>query len=217
MDARPNTGISEAALSPALDAISLADALAGRRSVRRFSDEPVDPTLVEGAIAAACLAPSPHGSAPWRFCVLSSEASRRKLAGEMGRDFLRDMAAEGVPEAERRRRHEGSIRLLTGAPVLILAALSYAELDEYGDPEKQTREHLMAEHSLGGALQNLMLSLTAGGVGSVWRCAPLFCPETAREALDLPADWMPRALILAGHPAAPPPPKEPPRPEIIRR
>ena len=140
-----------------------------------------------------------------------------KLAEEMGRDFLRDMTREGVPEEEREKRHAGSIRLLTGAPVIILTALSYDDLDDYEDPEKQIHERMMAEHSLGAALQNLMLALTAHGIGSVWRCAPLFCPETAREALDLPADWVPRALIVAGIPASAPPPKEILAPEIIIR
>lgn len=209
--------MKKASQHAALHEISLADALIARRSTRRFSDEPVDLNQVQSAIEAACLAPSPHGTAPWRFCILSSAKAKKKLAEEMGHDFLQDMAREGVPEEERQRRHAGSIRLLTGAPVIILAALSYDDLDDYEDPAKQTHERMMAEHSLGAALQNLMLALTAQGVGSVWRCAPLFCPETAREALNLPADWSPRALIVAGMPASPPPPKEIPAPEIIIR
>lgn len=210
-------GMNDPPLSPALGNLSLADSLLGRRSIRRFSDRPVDPGVVERAIAAACLAPSPHGSSPWRFCVLSSEESKKNLAEKMGRDFLRDMEKEGVPEAERTRRHSGSLRLLTGAPVLILAALSYARLDKYGDLGKQANEYMMAEHSLGAALQNMMLALTAEGIGTLWRCAPLFCPETARAALELPADWVPRALILAGYPDGGPPPKETPQPEILTR
>lgn len=209
--------MSETLSNSSIETISLGDALRGRRSIRHFTGEPVDPEIIERAIAAAALAPSPHGTSPWRFCVLSSKSSKKKLAEEMGRDFLRDMESEGVPIEERKRRHQGSIRLLTGAPVLILTALSYDALDTYEDPEKQARENMMAEHSLGAALQSLMLALTAEGIGSVWRCAPLFCPETARGALTLPADWVPRALILAGHPAVPPPPKEPPSPEIITR
>ncbi|MBT3353096.1 MAG: nitroreductase family protein [Nitrospinaceae bacterium] len=200
-----------------IESISLGDALRGRRSIRHFTDEPVDPEIIKRAITAATLAPSPHGTAPWRFCVLSSESSRKKLAEEMGRNFLSDMEKEGVPIEERMRRHKGSIQLLSGAPALILTALSFDALDTYDDSEKQERENMMAEHSLGAALQSLMLALTAEGMASVWRCAPLFCPETARDALALPADWVPRALILVGHPAAPPPPKKTSSPEIITR
>ncbi|MDA1001611.1 MAG: nitroreductase family protein [bacterium] len=200
-----------------LGGISLAEALLARRSHRKFAPEAIPPDAIRDAIEAACLAPSPHGTSPWRFCVLESAESKQRLAGEMGRDFLRDMEKEGVPEAERARRHAGSLRLLTDAPALILAALSFAGMDRYADPEKQKNEHMMAEHSLGAALQNLMLALAAQGVGSVWRCAPLFCPETARAALDLPADWSPRALIVAGFPTAPALPKAAPSPQVVTR
>lgn len=196
----------------------LGEALRKRRSVRRFAEKPVPMEILEAALGAARLAPSPHGTRPWRFCVLDSREAKETLARRMGADFLRDMEAEGVPEAERRRRHGGSLRLLTRAPALVLASLSYADLDEYEEAEKQAREWMMAEHSLGGALQSLMLALAAQGVASVWRCAPLFCPETARKALDLPADWTPRALIAAGYPARPPAPRaEAPAPGAIVR
>ncbi|MCJ7509969.1 MAG: nitroreductase family protein, partial [Dehalococcoidia bacterium] len=48
----------------------LDDALAGRRSVRQFSARPVERALVDEVIAAACLAPAPHHSRPWRFVIL---------------------------------------------------------------------------------------------------------------------------------------------------
>ncbi len=196
----------------------LGEALRKRRSTRRFAEKPVPTAILRAALDAARLAPSPHGTRPWRFCVLDSKEAKETLAVRMGEDFLRDMKAEGVPEEERGRRRDGSVRLLTRAPALVLAALSYADLDEYEEPRKQAAERMMAEHSLGGALQNLMLALAARGVGSVWRCAPLFCPETAREALALPPDWTPRALVVAGYPARPPAPRaESPAPEAIVR
>ncbi len=197
--------------------LSLEEALRARRSVRRFDPKPVPMEVLRTAMSAACLAPSPHGTRPWRFCVLDSQEAKRALATEMGKDFLRDMRTEGVAEEERARRHRGSVGLLTQAPALIMASLSYANLDEYEAREKQSNEWMMAEHSLGGALQNLMLALAAQGVGSVWRCAPLFCPETARKALDLPADWQPRALVVAGYPTHPPTPREAPAPVVILR
>jgi len=209
--------MSDPPLSPALGNLSLADSLLKRRSIRKFASKPINPAAIESAIAAACLAPSPHGSSPWRFCVLSSVQSRKNLAEKMGLDFLRDMEKEGVSENERNKRYYGSIRLITEAPALILAALSYTRLDDYDDPGIQANEYMMAEHSLGAALQNLMLALAAEGIGTVWRCAPLFCSETAREALDLPADWVPRSLILAGYPDSTPPPKEIAQPEILIR
>jgi coenzyme F420-0:L-glutamate ligase / coenzyme F420-1:gamma-L-glutamate ligase len=200
-----------------LSRVSFADALQRRRSVRRFAQRAVPADVLHTALQAGSTAPSPHGTRPWRFCILESAVAKQQLATAMGEDFLRDMRLEGVPEAMRHKRHAGSLRLLTGAPALILASLSYADLDRYDDPVKQAREHLMAEHSLGGALLNVMTALAVLGVGSVWRCAPLFCPETARQALALPKDWVPRALIVAGYPLHAPQPRAIAGPVVITR
>jgi nitroreductase len=45
-----------------------------------------------------------------------------------------------------------------------------------------------------------MLAATAAGLASCWVAAPIFCPEVARDALHLPDDWLPHALVLVGHP-----------------
>jgi nitroreductase len=49
--------------------------------------------------------------------------------------------------------------------------------------------------------QNLLLATHDAGLGGCWMCAPLFCPDVVRGALDLPADWQPQALITLGYPA----------------
>jgi nitroreductase len=32
-------------------------------------------------------------------------------------------------------------------------------------------------------------------------CAPLFCPDVVRAALELPDDWQPQGVITLGYPA----------------
>jgi nitroreductase len=49
--------------------------------------------------------------------------------------------------------------------------------------------------------QNLLLAAHQLGLGACWMCAPLFCPQTVRDALNLPADWQPQGLIALGYPA----------------
>jgi coenzyme F420-0:L-glutamate ligase/coenzyme F420-1:gamma-L-glutamate ligase len=58
----------------------------------------------------------------------------------------------------------------------------------------------MALLSLGAAVENLMLAAADRGLASCWVAAPIFCPDEARDALELPAHWRPQALVMIGHP-----------------
>ena len=45
-----------------------------RRSIRAFRSDAVDRALLDTLVEAACLAPAPHHSRPWRFVVVDSDA-----------------------------------------------------------------------------------------------------------------------------------------------
>jgi len=179
--------------------MTLDAALAGRRSVRQFSPRPVEPALVEEVIAAACLAPAPHHSRPWRFVILSADA-RAALTDAMGERWRQDLARDRVPEARIRRLLDRSRARLAAAPVLILAGVESQAQRPWPDQRRQRAEELMFVQSLGAAIQSLMLAAHARGLGSYWLSAPLFCPEAVRLALDLPPDFQPQALIALGYP-----------------
>lgn len=53
--------------------------MAGRRSVRSFSDEPVPRALIEGAIRTVASAPSGAHRQPWRFVAVSEPATKRRI------------------------------------------------------------------------------------------------------------------------------------------
>ncbi|MGQ9573608.1 MAG: nitroreductase family protein [Dehalococcoidia bacterium] len=179
--------------------LTLAAALAGRRSVRQFSARPVQPALVEEAIAAACLAPAPHHSRPWRF-VIPSAAARATLAEAMGERWRYDLERDGVPHERIERLLARSRARLMAAPVLILAGVVAHARRPWPDERRQRAEELMFAQSLGAALENLMLAALARGLGNYWISAPAFCPEAVRSALDLPTDFQPQALVALGYP-----------------
>jgi coenzyme F420-0:L-glutamate ligase/coenzyme F420-1:gamma-L-glutamate ligase len=89
--------------------------------------------------------------------------------------------------------------------VLIIPCLYLADLHTYSDPARQEAERTMAIQSLGAAIQNLLLSAYSLGLDTGWMCAPLFCPEVVGEALALPPDLIPHALIQLGYGAQDPP------------
>ncbi|MGH2459875.1 MAG: TIGR03668 family PPOX class F420-dependent oxidoreductase [Chloroflexota bacterium] len=176
----------------------------GRRSVRAFADKPVPRTLVERVLEAARWAPSPHGRLPWRFAVVTTPWLKARLADAMGEEWERQLAMDGQSAeiiAKRKRRSEDRIR---EAPVCVVVSLYLEDLDRYPDPARQAAEETMAIQSLGAAAQNLLLAAYQNGLDGGWMCAPLFCPDTVRAALDLEPSLTPHALLTLGYAAKDP-------------
>jgi len=183
-----------------------------RRSIRAFTSDPVDRTLLDRLVTAACLAPAPHHSRPWRFVVIDTAAGKAELAAGMGAQWRVDLGADGVDPARIDELVEASRVKITTAPALVLGCLTWDGLDRYPDEARLRAEHGMALLSLGAAVENLMLTAADVGLASCWVAAPIFCPDAARTALALPGDWSPAALVLVGHPAPDYVPRE--RPEV---
>lgn len=55
------------------------DRVRTRRSVRAFSDRPVDRAVIEACVAAAGTAPSGAHKQPWRFVAVSDPALKRRI------------------------------------------------------------------------------------------------------------------------------------------
>jgi len=189
---------------PSERALDLPELIRGRRSVRRFRPDPIDRALVEQILEAGRWAPSPHGTQPWRFAVLTKPEVKARLADAMGDAWLHNLAMDGQPEEIIAKRLAGSRRRLMEAPVLIILCLYLEDLDRYPDPERQAAETTMAIQSLGCAAQNMLLMAYRLGLDGGWMCAPLFCPDVARQALGLPETVIPHALLTIGYAAADP-------------
>lgn len=189
---------------PADRPLDLEDLIRGRRSVRRYRADPVPRALVERVLEAGSWAPSPHGTQPWRFAVVTAIEEKTRLADAMGAAWLHNLAMDGQDVETIARRLEGSRRRLLEAPVLIILCLYLEDLDRYPDPERQAAETTMAIQSLGAAAQNILLMAYRLGLDGGWMCAPLFCPDVARDALGLPETLIPHALLTLGYAAADP-------------
>jgi len=174
--------------------------LDARHSIRSFRASPIEPERLDALVAAATSAPAPHHSRPWRFAVVDSPESKRALADSMGARWRQDLRGDGVEEGRIRELVAGSRAKLAEAPALVLACLTDDGLDHYPDERRRRAEWGMALLSLGAAVENLMLAAADDGLGSCWVAAPIFCPDEARTALDLPVGWVPQALVLVGEP-----------------
>jgi coenzyme F420-0:L-glutamate ligase/coenzyme F420-1:gamma-L-glutamate ligase len=186
------------------------EAVTGRRTVREFTAQPVDGEAVRRAVAAAVTAPAPHHTTPWRFVLLESAAARTGLLDAMRDAWIADLRADGKSEesiARRVRRGE----VLRNAPCLAVPCLVTDGAHAYPDARRSAAEREMFVVAAGAGVQNFLVALAGEGLGSAWVSSTMFCRDTVRAELELPASWDPMGAIAIGHPATAPLPR-PPRP-----
>jgi nitroreductase len=180
-----------------LTASPVAEAADGRRSVRKFTSEPIPQSDIRELVRLAGRAPSAFNVQPWRFVVVTDAALKERLRE----------AAYGQQQ-------------VTGAPaVLVLYSDmrdSLATIDEAIHPDVRGEKREAQKKSLLGsfaqrsddereawgaqqsniALGYLLLAAEGMGLGT----SPMlgFQPEKVKEALGLPAHVMVPALVSIG-------------------
>ncbi|WP_199622124.1 nitroreductase family protein [Paenibacillus alkalitolerans] len=188
----------------------------GRRSVRKYTEQPVTEEDVRELIDCARYAPSDTNSQTWEFiAVLNREAIGR--IEEMTWEELHRRAADA--EA---RGLEKEARLLTrsfgpyatafsGAPALIVClATPYTSKfrDRIFDPIALVDEDVWREEGIKSsclAAQNLMLAAHARGLATCPMTGPvLLAEQRLKKYLEIPEDRQVNMVIALGHPAETP-------------
>lgn len=177
------------------------DLVRSRRAIRRYENRAVADELLERLLSTANWAPSAHNRQPWRFAVLTSPASKDRLARAMGEKLRHDRLQDGDPTDVIERDVSRSYARIAGAPVVIVFFLSMSDMDRYPDKRRNEAERQMAVQSVAMAVQNLWLLAAAEGLGACWLCAPLFVPDLVQDTLDVPDDWQAQGLLTLGWPA----------------
>ena len=165
-----------------------------RRSVRRFSAEPVDPALIEAAVAEALTAPAPHHTRPVRFVWLSDPQRRTALLDRMTEQVAGRSAGDGKP-ADAVERRVGRGQILYDAPELVIPFMVPDGAHSYPDAARTAAEHTMFTVAVGAAVQALLVALAVRGVGSCWIGSTIFAAGPgagrARPAAPTGNRWAP--------------------------
>jgi coenzyme F420-0:L-glutamate ligase/coenzyme F420-1:gamma-L-glutamate ligase len=182
--------------------------ISARRTIRSFGPGDVPPAVVAEAVRAACTAPSPHHSRPWRFTALTSRPAKRALLGALADAWRRDLGRDEVPAERIERRIARSDAILGAAPVLVVPWVTFASSQSYADAERSHAERQMYLLSAGAAIQNLLVALHAQGYGSAWLASTLFCQAETRAVIGMGPEWFALGTVAMGPmPDGPPSPR----------
>jgi nitroreductase len=163
------------------------------RSIRRYTDEPVDDETLRRCLQAATWAPSGANYQSWRFVVLRSPEQRAVVA-EAARIALQVIepvygmtrpADDDMSRQARSNRATYELHDRAGDHVSVLFATKHW----------RTASELLLGGSIFPAMQNFLLAARALGLGACptsW--ASYGGEQLIRDAVRVPDDW-----LLAGH------------------
>jgi iodotyrosine deiodinase len=172
--------------------------LNGRRSVREFSDHPVDRKIIDLAIQSASTAPSGAHKQPWTFCVVANPALKKDIRtaaeaeeyesyhGRMSPEWLEDL---------RPLQTDWHKPFLEVAPYLIVVFKKAYDIL----PDGTKKNNYYVNESVGLACGILLAALHHAGL-----CALTHTPSPMNflaKILDRPENERPFLLIPVGYAA----------------
>lgn len=173
------------------------DALKSRRTVREFSDQPVDRQTIEWIIRAAATAPSGAHQQPWTFCAISNPALKAVIRQAAEREEFENyhgrMSEEWLQELEKFAT-DWHKPFLTTAPWLIVVFKQ-----TYGHTAEGARKkHYYVNESVGIACGMLIAAIHRAGLVTVTHTpSPM---NFLQKILQRPANERPFLLLPVGYP-----------------
>lgn len=169
--------------------MELMEAIYTRRSVRFYTEEPVDKDTIEKLIKAGIQAPSAMNVQPWAFGVIQDKALMQKISDDTKAYLLASISAKPYLEGYRPLFSNPEFNIFYHAPALLTVFAKPAGPNPSCDCTLAAQNIMLAAHSL--------------GLGSCWigfAQMSLNTPEL-KEQLGIPQEYIAVAPIIIGHPS----------------
>ncbi len=178
-----------------------------RRSIRNFTDELIADQDLEMILEAARLAPSGENAQPWRFIVVKDVLMRKKLGAIAGGGSSRRFTAEFVTKKMQQRfegledeaKKQAAFQKLTSGQVSAFLAEAPVNLVVCGKKDVWD-----TPYDTSAAIENILLMVTALGLGACWVIAPCIDirdEERIKKLLNIPEEVKAVSILSIGHPA----------------
>jgi nitroreductase len=162
--------------------MDLFEAIRTRRSVRRFTDRPVEEEKLSAILEAARQAPSWANLQCWRFIVVKNQSIKERLS---------DLSYVESFFAPKGYKSNPAKKGISEAPVVIVACADPAQSGSIWEQPYYLTD-------VGIAAQNLMLAARALGLGTVF--VGVFHEQGVRELLAIPSDLRVVGIFPLGYP-----------------
>ena len=184
-----------------------------RRSIREFTDEPVADQDLELILEAARQAPSGENAQPWRFIIVKDEAMRNQMGaiagGGSGRRFTAEFVTQKMQERFKNLKDEEKrkrvFKKLTSGQVSAFMATAPVNIVVCGKKDVWDMPY-----DTSAAIENMLLMITALGLGACWVIAPCIDirdEERIKALLDIPEAFKAVSILSLGHPTRLPKPR----------
>lgn len=185
--------------------------LRSRRSVRTFSNEPVEREVLVRILEAAITAPSSTNRQPWRFAVVRAAAMRQEIVDVVARKTaeMKTIIARSHHAEDFGNYGDFFHEPLAAAQVIVIP--QYREYPDLianliasggGDPTRfSTASAMQAELvSTSTAIMTLLLQAHAEGLGACMMAGPMVARSEIQALLGIDEPWRMVGAIAIGHP-----------------
>lgn len=176
-----------------------------RRSIREWTDEPVSEEHLAMILEAGRQAPSGENAQPWRFIVVKDPETRKKLGALSGGGSSRRFTAEYVTHQMQERfaslqdeaKRKAAFEKLTSGKVSEFSANAPVSIVVCGKKDVWDMPY-----DTSAAIENMLLMITALGLGACWVIAPCIDirdEERTKALLNIPEGFKAVSVISFGH------------------
>jgi nitroreductase len=180
-----------------------------RRSIREYTADPVSDEDLDLILESARLAPSGENAQPWRFIIVKDGDTRKKLGalagGGSGRRFTAEFVTQKMQERfsslQDEEKKKAAFQKLTSGQVSAFLATAPVNMVVCGKKDVWD-----LPYDTSAAIENMLLMVTALGLGACWVIAPCIDirdEERIKGLLGIPEGFKVISLISIGHPTRP--------------
>ncbi|MBP3886175.1 MAG: nitroreductase family protein [Cellulosilyticum sp.] len=162
--------------------MNIIESIYQRKSIRKFTDQPVKREDIVTCLEAACQAPSPKHQQNWKFVVIQNKDLICQIAKIV--EERHQKITECAKDERLKEKFSKLMRYYTlfkGAPVLVVVyAKPYAMIEERILATQDIKDEIIdqikatqsAAQAVGAAVENFMLAATHLGYGTCYMTGP---------------------------------------------